>query len=304
MTAKTPSARRELDAAAVERALRRVAHTDHAPWLHGEVARRMAERLGVIRLQPGTLIDWWGFSGAGGDMLDAAYPDARRVVIEPSEALQARSRAAAQRPWWSARRWHGPRVEVASVGGLVPGDAQLVWANMMLHAVPDPPALFQQWFELLTIDGFVMFSCLGPGTLAELRALYARLGWGVPAAAFVDMHDLGDMLVHAGFSDPVLDQETLTLHWADPSALLAELRTLGSNAAPDRHAGLRTPRWHSRLIDELAALAGPDGRLRLSFEVAYGHAFKSAPRARAGEPTSISLQDMRTLVRTPRSSAR
>lgn len=304
MTAQTSNGRRDLDAAAVERALQRIAHADQAPWLHGEVARRMAERLSVIRLQPRTLIDWWGFSGAGGGALDAAYPNARRVVVEPNATLVERSRAAAQRPWWKAGPWRGPRVEVCPLDAPVPGGAQLVWANMMLHAEPDPPALFQRWHALLDVDGFVMFSCLGPGTLRELRGLYARLGWRAPAAAFVDMHDLGDMLVHAGFSDPVLDQETLTLHWPDPDALLAELRTLGANAAPDRHPGLRTPRWRARLSDALAALAGPDGRLRLSFEVAYGHAFKAAPRARAGEPTSISLQDMRTLVRAHRSSTR
>ena len=117
------------------------------------------------------------------------------------------------------------------------------------------------------------------------------------------MHDLGDMLVHADFADPVLDQETLTLHWASPGALLAELRTLGVNCAPDRYAGLRTPRWRQRLMDELQSLAGADGRLRLSFEVAYGHAFKAAPRVPKDEPTLVSLADMRALVRS-RNSAR
>jgi malonyl-CoA O-methyltransferase len=173
----------------------------------------------------------------------------------------------------------------------------------MLHAQRDPPALFARWHELLQTDGFVMFSCLGPGTLAELRGLYARLGWPAPAADFVDMHDLGDMLVHAGFADPVLDQETLTLHWASAHALLLELRTLGTNAAPGRFAGLRTPRWRERLLHELESLAGPDGRLRLSFEVAYGHAFKAAPRVRSGEPTTLSLDAMRAMVRS-RSTAR
>jgi malonyl-CoA O-methyltransferase len=120
---------------------------------------------------------------------------------------------------------------------------------------------------------------------------------------FVDMHDLGDMLVHAGFADPVLDQETLTLHWPDAYALLAELRTLGANIAPDRYAALRTPRWRERLLSELAGLAGPDGRLRLSFEVAYGHAFKARPRARAGEPTRVSLEEMRSMVRSQRGVA-
>ena len=151
---------------------------------------------------------------------------------------------------------------------------------MMLHAVVDPVALIERWHGLLRVDGFVMFSCLGPGTLRELRTLYARLGWPAPTPGFVDMHDLGDMLVQAGFADPVMDQETLTLRWPDAHALLRELRSLGGNTAPDRVQGLRTPRWRELLVQELQTLAAPDGSIGLSFEVAYGHAFKAAPRLR------------------------
>ena len=46
------------------------------------------------------------------------------------------------------------------------------------------------------------------------------------------MHDLGDMLVHAGFADPVMDQETLTLQLGDAEALLAELRSSAATPRP------------------------------------------------------------------------
>jgi malonyl-CoA O-methyltransferase len=117
------------------------------------------------------------------------------------------------------------------------------------------------------------------------------------------MHDLGDMLVHAGFADPVMDQETLTLRWDSPQALLAELHGLGGNASPDRIPGLRTPRWRAQLLEALQSLAGADGKIGLSFEVAYGHAFKAAPKVRLAAETSVSLQDMRAMVRTPRGGA-
>ena len=135
-------------------------------------------------------------------------------------------------------------------------------------------------------------------SLQGLRDAYARQQWPAPCAPFVDMHDLGDMLVHAGFADPVMDQETLTLRWSDPQALLAELRGLGGNTAPDRMEGLRTPRWQAQLVRELESIAAPDGSIGLSFEVAYGHAFKAAPRLRAGEATTVSLEDMRAMVRS------
>jgi malonyl-CoA O-methyltransferase len=288
---------RGLDPLAVDAVLRRLGRAAEPPWLHREVARRMAERLQIIRLQPRQLIDWWGWLGAGEALLEQAYPQARRIVVEPDDALRARSEAAAKRPWWSARRWQGAQAQVLGERDGLPAGSQLVWANMMLHAVADPPALFERWQRALDVDGFVMFSCLGPGTLRELHALYGRLGWPAPTANFVDMHDLGDMLVQAGFADPVMDQEVITLQWADSRALLDELRGLGGNASPARFAGCRTPRWRARLLREIDALADREGRIALRFEVAYGHAFRAAPRARVGEQTNVPLDDMRAMIR-------
>jgi len=298
MSNESDQSARRLDAVAVTAALRRLVREPEPPWLHAEVARRMAEKLQVILHQPELVIDWWSGLGAGAALLAQAYPKAARVLVEPDAVWAARSREQAQRPWWSAERWTGASVSVVTSDEPIAPGAGLVWANMMLHAVVDPTALIDRWQRLLRADGFVMFSCLGPGTLRELRALYARLGWPAPTPGFVDMHDFGDMLVHAGFADPVMDQETLTLRWSNPRALLAELRLLGGNTAPDRFAGLRTPRWRERLERELESLAGPDGTLGLSFEVAYGHAFKAAPRLRAGEATTVSLDDMRAMVRS------
>jgi malonyl-CoA O-methyltransferase len=292
-----PTAARPFDPIATAAARGRLGRAAAPPWLHAEVARRMAERLAVIRLQPALILDWWGFLGAGADVLEAAYPKARRIVVEPDAPSLARSRTAAARPWWKSVGRSRAAVEVVAESDVLPTEAGLVWANMMLHAVADPPALFERWERHLGVDGFVMFSCLGPGTLRELHDLYRRLGWPPPTGAFVDMHDLGDMLVHAGFADPVMDQETLTLGWESPAALLAELRLLGRNTATDRWSGLRTPRWRARLERELESLRGADGRIGLGFEIAYGHAFKSAPRVRADAPTTVSLEAMRAMVR-------
>ena len=300
MQDSTPEGARHLDEMAVRRALRRLAGQPSAPWLHQEVARRMAERLAIIKLKPERLVDWWAFTGAGAQVLAAAYPKAQRLEVEPSAALVKRSQQSHVQPWWS--RWRGAVDQTTVVADadfeqFLGKPAQLVWANMMLHAANDPPGLFTRWQRALGTDGFVMFSCLGPGTLRELSALYRRLGWPAPTLNFVDMHDLGDMLVRAGFADPVMDQEVLTLSWADAPALLAELKSLGGNLAPNRMQGLRTPRWKRRLEAELDSLKGADGRLSLSFEVAYGHAFKAAPKAAMAPQTEVSLASMRELLR-------
>ncbi|MES2958031.1 MAG: methyltransferase domain-containing protein [Pseudomonadota bacterium] len=284
---------RSIDVQALKRLRDRQARAGAAPWLHAEVARRMAERLPVIRLQPETVIDWWAHAGASQAVLAQAYPKARVLRVETSAPAQESA------PWWSVRHWRRG-APVIDASALPPNAGQLLWANMMLHAVPDPAALMQHWRRALAVDGFLMFSTLGPDTLAVLRALYRDAGWGSAHAAFTDMHDLGDMLVAAGFADPVMDQERLTLTWATPEALLQELRTLGANADPARFAGLRTPRWRSRLLDALRERATSDGRIGLEFELVYGHAFNPPPRAKLAGETRVPLEDLRSMARSGR----
>jgi malonyl-CoA O-methyltransferase len=296
MTDAVASARL-IDAQAVLRVLQRQALGAGAPWLHQEVARRMGERLAVIRLQPQCLIDWWAGPGASDELLAQAYPHAQRVAVEASTSWQQRTLAQRHRPWWSPQRWTAAPQPVLLQNDSLP-TAQLLWSNMMLHGASNPVAVIERWHALLQADGFLMFSCLGPGTLQRLRQLYQQLQWSPPAVDFVDMHDLGDMLVQAGFADPVMDQEVLTLTWATPEALLTELRALGSNAHPHRFAGLRTPRWKQQLMQALQTLRGPDGRLQLQFEISYGHAFKAAPRVKVASEARISLDDLRTMARS------
>jgi malonyl-CoA O-methyltransferase len=255
----------------------------------------MAERLQVIRQQPETVIDWWAHAGASQSVLAMAYPKARQLRVEPA----ARAGPVVSAPWWSATRWRRELPPVSDAE--LPASAgQLLWANMMLHAVPDPELLMQRWRRALAVDGFLMFSTLGPDTLAGLRSLYSESGWGSAHAAFTDMHDLGDMLLEAGFADPVMDQEHLTLTWATPEALLGELRTLGGNADPARFKGLRTPRWRSRLLAALRERAAGDGRIALEFELIYGHAFNPPPRAKVASETHVALDDLRAMARRGR----
>ena len=263
-----------------------------SPWLHDEVARRMAERLEWIRLAPTAWAHWEPVRGglAAQPVLEQRYPKADCMVLEPEPARMAAARAAFATPWW--KRWGGPRREFAIA---VPdGGVQMLWANMALHTEPDPEALLARWHRALAVDGFLMFSCLGPDSLRELHAVYAALGWGPPGPAFTDMHDWGDMLVAGGFAEPVMDMERITLTWADADRLLAELRELGANLHPGRFGALRGRGWQRRLKEELAArLAGADGRLALTFEIVYGHALRPTPRMAMSASSSMSLDDMR-----------
>jgi malonyl-CoA O-methyltransferase len=288
---------RDVDPAAMAHVLRRLHKAPEAPWLHTEVARRMAQRLPVIRLQPSEVIDWGAFLGASREHLARAYPGARLRAVETDAGACAATAERLKPPWW--RVWQGTQA-VCAADEVVPSSAQLLWSNMSLHGHVDPQQAIQAWQRALKVDGFLMFSTLGPGTLVQLQRLYDAQGWPSPMAPLVDMHDLGDMLVQAGFADPVMDQETVTLTWAQPALLLAELRGLGGNVHPRRAAGLRTPGWYQRLLSSLTERAGADGRIGMDFEIVYGHAFKAPPRARVAARTELPLADMQAMVRRGR----
>ncbi|MCH8179916.1 MAG: biotin synthase [Proteobacteria bacterium] len=267
----------------------------------------MADKLGPIRLSPKDWIDWSARLGAGGALVQSHYPEARRWVVEPHALLAAHSRQAeaeaAPRSWRSLWRRPDPAelVHLEPVPAHAPWraeGAQMLWANMTLHAATDLPGLLACWHRHLAVDGFLMCSGLGPDTARELRAVYRALGWPLPTIDFIDMHDLGDELVQAGFADPVMDMERLTLTWATPQAMLDELRTWGGNVAQGRFAGLRTRAWRQRLLDAIGQhMRQPDGRIALTVELVYGHALKPVPRAKVAAETRVALSDMRLMVR-------
>ncbi len=264
-----------------------------SPWLHEEVARRMEDRLQWIKAEPAAWADWEpARAGLGGHALVAArYPRSRSHVVVSQPRMLAAVRQALMPPWWRL----GAAAPV--FGRPEPGSVGMVWANMQLHLAADPQALLRDWHKALATDGFLMFSCLGPDTARELRALYAAMGWPPAGHEFTDMHDWGDMLVASGFAEPVMDMERITLTFATPARLLRELRELGANFHPARFGGLRGRAWRAALDEALdARMPRSDDQLSLTFEIIYGHAMKPLPRPRMGEHSAVSLQDMRTML--------
>jgi malonyl-CoA O-methyltransferase len=258
----------------------------------------MEERLQWIKRAPQAWADWEPVRGglAAHALVAQRYPQAQVHVVEPVPARAAVARERLARPWW--KRLAGSSVEIGAVPA---GSVQMLWSNMQLHMSADPQALLQQWHAALAVDGFLMFSCLGPDTLQQLRAAYGAAGWPPPAHEFTDMHDWGDMLVHTGFAEPVMDMERITLAFDTPERLLAELRELGANLHPGRFGALRGAAWRARLLEVVdTQLRGPDGKLSLTFEIIYGHALRPVPRARVGEQTAVSMDDMRAMLQSER----
>ena len=132
-----------------------------SPWLHEEVGRRMEERLQWIRARPRP-----GPTGSRCAAGCRRMPWSRGAIRrrrctwwEP-EPARAAARSAWARPGGSG--WPGAGVEFGPVPA---GGVQMLWSKMQLHMSADPLSLMKQWHEAPAVDGFLMFSCLGPDTL-------------------------------------------------------------------------------------------------------------------------------------------
>ena len=264
----------------------------------------MQDRLQWICRTPKTWCDWHPVRGGMQThaLVAQRYPQAQVYVVESSPRMQALAQSHWAKPWWNPARWAGSRTMVELPAA---GSVDMLWANMLLHHQAQPMQMLQAWHQALAVDGFVMFSCLGPDTVKELRALYDQLGWPAAGHSYTDMHDWGDMLVQAGFAEPVMDMETITLTFATPERLLQELRELGCNLHPQRFAGLRGKAWLAQLhaaLDTHLRVDSSEGQLAVTFELVYGHAFKPAPRVAVDAESAVSLEQMRRMLKQGRAN--
>ena len=270
-----------LDAVHVRQQFDRRAPLDDAQFLYGEIATRMLHRLSYIRVNAGKLLDAGCGAAHAIEPLRVRYPEMDYTGLDSSPALLdiARQRYQSRPGLWQRLR-NKPMLPVNFVqadladSGLPPESYDLVWSNMALHWHPAPHDVLTEWRRILKPNALVMFSCLGPGTQAELRKAVETAGLETATPPYVDMHDFGDMLIERGFSDPVMDQEIITLTYRSAEKLLADTHLLGGNPNPGRRPGLTGRAWRQRLLDALEQQRGMDGTIHLSFEVAYGHAWR------------------------------
>lgn len=264
---------------AVRRAFERAALAyDRHAVLQREVGGRLAQHLDPIRLAPRTVVDLGCGTGEAFAELARRFPAAQVVGIDLARGMleAARARTPAWRRWLRAR---SPRLVCADAERLplATGSAQLAWSNLALQWCR-PEAVFAEVARVLEPGGLIMFSTFGPDTLKELRAAFAAVDDHQHVNPFVDMHDLGDALVHAGLAEPVMEMEVLTLEYASVEAVARDLQAIGArNALPNRPRGLSgRGRWQRMVAAYERERRG--AVLPATYEVIYGHAWKVAPR--------------------------
>lgn len=266
---------------------------DAAAALQREVCARMLERLSLVRISPGTVLDAGSGTGAAVAGLARRYPRASIVELDLSESMLrvARNRL----PWWRRLLTAGaPRRQVCGDIERLPlaaGSIDLLWSNLSLQWSTDLARSLGECLRVLGADGLLMFSTFGPDTLKELRAAFQQVDGCVHVNRFIDMHDVGDLLVHTGFSDPVMDAEGFTLTYGKVADLMRELKALGAhNVNLGRSKGLSGRGAFARLEREYETFRRADGRLPATFEVVYGHAWKPKPRSAPGGRRVIDIK--------------
>ena len=259
------------------------ANYDQADFFAREVDRRMQERLDYVKVEPKRILDLGCSRGGSFAGLAARYPAAELLGLDISPAMLQAGHIA--RAGWQRWLGLGRQNQVQRLAGdatnlpLKSQSTAIVWSNLLLHWLDDPLPTLAEAHRVLEVGGLLMFSTLGPDSLKELRSAFSD-GYA-HTQRFIDMHDLGDMLVACNFADPVMDMEVLTLTYDGFDEMLGELRAAGSGCAMKaRRHGLTGRQAWAQARDTYERLRN-NGKLPATFEIVYGHAWKVVPKQAA-----------------------
>lgn len=246
---------------------------DQVAALQRVVGARLLERLDPIRLNPRRIIDLGAGTGRPAAQLARRYAEAEVAQLDLAFNMVAESRR--RKP---LARQHFLCADAERLP-LIDACAEFVFSNLMLQWASRLDRALAEARRVLKPEGLILFSTLGPGSLAELRESWARVDDRVHVNAFIDMHDVGDALIRAGFADPVMETERFTLLYDDGMALMRELQQLGAgNVNKGRPRALTGKRKLQGMLAEYETRRR-DGSLPATFEAVYGHAWAAVPPA-------------------------
>ena len=265
---------------------------DAAAVLQAEVRARMFSRLDLIKIAPGTILDAGCGTGHASTELARRYADSAVISLDLAPGMLKRAQAQ-----------QGFATKVKTMLGLgrqqfVCGDIEhlpladaslgMMWSNLAVQWCNDLDLAFQEAYRVLQPEGLLIFSTFGPDTLRELRqastiSTSQADAEPVHVSRFIDMHDIGDALVRAGFTAPVLDVERFVLTYDEVLDVMRDLKSIGAhNAAAGRSRGLQGRGFLRQLADNYEQFRQgkkeDGGKLPATFEVVYAHAWKPQPK--------------------------
>lgn len=250
---------------------------DRHDFLQREVAARALERLDYVAVQPARILDIGSGTGRCARALASRYKRAAVVQCDLAMGMlkQARSQ---ERRFFSRQHFVAGDIEHLPFRD---GLFQLAFSSLALQWCQDLLAAFAEVRRSLAAGGLFMFTTLGPDTLQELRKAWASVSSAPHVNQFLDMHDIGDTLIGAGFGDPVMETEYLTVPYDDVMTLMRDLKGIGaSNSSAERARGMFGRRSLAELQAAYESERRADGKLPATYEVVYGHAWAVEGRRR------------------------
>jgi malonyl-CoA O-methyltransferase len=248
-----------------------------AAVLQARVADEVLNRLEPFRFSPEVVLDLGAGTGRMTGELKRRYRRALVVAVDLAPGMLRE----AKRHQHLFRRFERVCADARRLP-LADASVDVVASSLMLQWCDPPDQAFAEIRRVLKPDGFFAFSTLGPDTLRELRTAWTEAdGTTHPynhVNHFTDMHDIGDAMVRAGLSEPVLDVDRVQLTYPNALALMRDLKTIGAhNVTAGRPRGLLGRARLQRMQDAYESFRR-DGRLPATYEVVYGVAWGAAGR--------------------------
>jgi malonyl-CoA O-methyltransferase len=222
-----------------------------AAALANVVGEEMLARLEWVTLQPAVVLELGCGDGHCTRLLHERYPEAKIISLEADYPMLE----------YAAQQVKNPVEFMCADPAKLPFPDQtvdLVFANLVLPWATHIETLLREWRRVLRPEGLLVFTSLGPDTLGDWRPFLGDF----TLPNFIDMHEIGDVLTRTRFSDPVMDVEYYTLTYREFGALLFELHASGMLASSPLD-----------LIESAQMQRTEAGRLAVTYEVVYGHAW-------------------------------
>ena len=233
------------------------------------IGQRLLERLELVTITPDIIVDLGCCDGVTSRALKTIYPGAQVIGVEPSVSL---CKVAQKQSGWFKK----PRYLSALPNALPIQDdcADLVVINLYPVWQHDIRQLFIEINRVLTPEGLVLFTSLGPDTLLNLRASWQQVDPDYEhLMPFADMHDIGDALTGAGYHNIVMENEPLSIDYPTIESLHEDLRYTGyANLANSRRPTLLSKGRYQNYLSKL--VSNDSSGLKITYDVVFGHGWK------------------------------
>lgn len=245
---------------------------DAAAVLQLEVARRLVERTELVKMTPVRILDLGSGTGFISQLLAERYAKAKITAVDLALNMlkQARSKTTFKQRW--NKKFNYVNAEVENLP-FADNSVDLIISGLTLQWCQDLETVFKEFRRVLAPGGLLLFSSFGPDTLKELRASWAEVDELPHVNTFMDMHEVGDIMLRSGFADPVMDMEMLTVTYNDVKTVMQDLKQIGAHNVMQGRSHNMTGKSKLQKMMQAYEQFRTDGVLPVSHEIIYGHAW-------------------------------